>query len=392
MPGGEQRGDDGHAAPHTSGPGLPRTGGQGLQPLAHDDARRWQRHASVADREKRGDRHKQHRHRARKQIPLRPDHRLETRAPEPELAVGGEPGVRVGAVLHHGGERARGLSEATHLHVGVEERERESDAYRGGDRRAEPCARVAQAMAQPRLRRDVRRQPERGVHEEVPVGEVLRRQGETGEHGVAPAAPLPPLVQSPQHEREPLRREDLQVWPLVHAIQRESVEQSRDDCRPAIAREAAHEQIRAECRQDERREEQQVIGQQNVTCQRVHGRALHGLRHEQFRLAERVRRRMEDVGVPPVRQRRDVAVQHAARLVEVPREDPRVEERIAEVPRDVARQPRREGPRPRDRDEDEEERGAERAGACRAGDACAPRARHAVRPARNSPVYSATRS
>ena len=192
------------------------------------------------------------------------------------------------------------------------------------------------------------------------------------------------------------------MWSLVDAVERESVEQPGDKAGKRVAREAAHEQERTERREHERRQEQQVIGEQDVTGQGIDRCALQRLRDEQLGLSEGIRRRMEDVGMPPVGEGAEIAVQQAPGLMEVPGENPAVQQRITEIPGHVAGEPRGQRPRPGDGEERIEQRRVDGADPvqppvpCRSGRAQGPvgvlPAVHAVRPARNSPVNSATRS
>ncbi len=231
----------------------------------------------------------QQRNQSRKQVALGTYQRLQPGAPEPQLVVRREPAEGVCAVVHDHGHRAGRLAQAPQLQVRVQERRRQGDADDGGDERSEPGARVTHAPPQQHLGDDVRRQPQRRVDEEVAVGQVLRGQRDPRENGVPHPPRLPPLVQAPQHEREPLGGEDLQVRPLVHAVEREPVEQAGHEPGQAAAREAADEQEGAHRRQHERRQEQQVVRQDDVTRQCVDGRPLERLRDQQLRLAEAVR-------------------------------------------------------------------------------------------------------
>src|SRR5690606_40843979 len=71
-------------------------------------------------------------------------------------------------------------------------------------------------------------------------------------------------------ERHPLRRQHVQVSALWKPVRCECEEQSGDECGRSSSRQLAHEQVGAQARQDERREEQQVeIGRAHVCSSHV---------------------------------------------------------------------------------------------------------------------------
>src|SRR6185295_5176342 len=125
----------------------------------------------------------------------------------------------------------------------------------------------------------------------------------------------------------------------------EREQQPADERGDGAAGQLAGEQEHAEARQHERREEQQVVAEDRIARQRVDREDLHRLRHEMLRVGERQRRRVEDVGIEEMAEMRGVAREDAAQLLAVPRQDPDVEDRVAQVPGDVAREPFRERPR-----------------------------------------------
>ena len=173
--------------------------------------------------------HQQQRHDAGEEIALGPHERLQARSPEAQLLVGGEPGVGVGAVLHDGHERPWRLPERAQPRVGIEEGRGQPDADARADERAR-ATRDDRATA-----RAARSAPGRTA-----ATRARRRRGNSRSTGSAAPGPrrparraagaaLPPFVQAPEHEREPLRGQHLQVWSLVDAVERESVEQPGDD-------------------------------------------------------------------------------------------------------------------------------------------------------------------
>jgi hypothetical protein len=70
-----------------------------------------------------------------------------------------------------------------------------------------------------------------------------------------------------------------------------------------------------------------------------------------LRVRERERLGIKDIGAPESLQSLEIAGQEAQKVIGVPRESPAIQQRVAEVPRDVARQAACEWPGEDERDE-----------------------------------------
>jgi hypothetical protein len=69
-----------------------------------------------------------------------------------------------------------------------------------------------------------------------------------------------------------------------------------------------------------------------------------------LRVRKRQRLGVEDIGVPEIPQRAEIAGEESKQAVGIPREDPRVQQRIAKIPGDVGGQTECERPGEEDGD------------------------------------------
>ena len=235
----------------------------------------------------------------------------------------------------------------------VRPQQRQRGARHGGGRDAErrPHPQVLPQTAAGNLVDHVGGRERREVEQEVAAGPVLRhqRRGGAGERPGTPRVEVAP--ESVERERHPLRRHHLQVRELPDAVRRERIEQAGHEPRARAPGQLAHEQERPEAREDEGRQEQQVVRQHDVAGERVHRKDLQHLRHQVLGVGERQRFRVEDVRVEVAAERAEIAAEEPEPVIGAPLQDPAVQHRVAEVPRDVAREARGQGPRHREGDD-----------------------------------------
>jgi hypothetical protein len=84
------------------------------------------------------------------------------------------------------------------------------------------------------------------------------------------------------------------------------------------------------------------------------------LREEVLGVRERQPLGIKDVGIPEVSDGVEIATKESQNAIGIPRENPRVQQRIAEVPRNVASKAGRQWPRKCDGDDKIETRRSER--------------------------------
>jgi hypothetical protein len=133
-------------------------------------------------------------------------------------------------------------------------------------------------------------------------------------------------------------------------IRREGVREAGDESRRPVRRELTDEQKHTEAGGRKRREQQQVVAEQRILRHRPHRQNLDGLRGQVLGVCKRVRVRMKDVGVPIAGEGTEMSFQGAQQMIRIPGENPAVEEWIAEVAGDIARQAPGERPGQRDRE------------------------------------------
>jgi hypothetical protein len=166
---------------------------------------------------------------------------------------------------------------------------------------------------------------ERGEERVIAGRQGLERERARGEAHVAPAgAALGGAMERQQHEREPLVAQDLDVPQLTDAEGCERVEQSRDRGRAGLAREPSHQPEHREPGQRERREPDEVVGEEHARAGKARGPHQRHEPEERLRVREGPAMRVKHVGVEEAEGRR-------LERVHVPREDPGGEERIAQI-------------------------------------------------------------
>ncbi len=235
----------------------------------------------------------------------------------------------VGREDRHLLQRSRRESQRPQFHVGQQEGECEGAHRR--ERQREPPERERPAgRALPRdLPDPVRGREWAEVEEEVAARQVLGQQGER-EAGQRPQAPrLRVAGQRVERERHPLNREHLDVRELRDPVGREGEEQAGEKGSRRASRELADQQVGAEAAQHERREEHQVVAEDDVPGQCVHGGDLQHLREEVLRVGEREQRRVEEVAAPEPVERvqvpptnRSTCSAPQARIQQLSRESP----------------------------------------------------------------------
>ena len=165
------------------------------------------------------------------------------------------------------------------------------------------------------------------------VGEIARRQNlqppeEREEPEISPVAVAQGAVEEDQGERGPEEPEELQVPDLPEAPRREAVQGTRHQRRPERSRPVPGEAERREARERERQDEERVVGGQWITGEPQH-RTGDGKDAEQVvREGERQLDGKSDVGVEEL-------ARIAAQRVNVPGQNPGIEERIQEIGRDM---------------------------------------------------------
>ena len=141
-------------------------------------------------------------------------------------------------------------------------------------------------------------------------------------------------IDAVERERHPLRAHHLQVRHRGDAIRQKAVDETGDERRALVAGQIAHQQVGAEPRERERRNEQQVVAEDDVAGQPVDRQDLQRLPEQVLGQRERQRIRMKDVGVPELGPA-DGAGQQPRHVLGAPAEDPHVEQRVAKVAGDV---------------------------------------------------------
>ena len=265
-------------------------------------------------------------------------------APERLRLVGRQVAVDVGRVVRHLSERPR--TEPMLAQCEVRQQERHGRARHDRRRRAQrrPRSQVLPQPAAGHLVDHVRGHERHEVEQEVAAGPVLRHQRRRSAGERPGAARVEVAPEAVQRERHPLRRHHLQVRELPDPVRRERVEQAGHETRARAPGQLAHEQKRPETREDEGRQEQQVVRQDDVARERVDGEDLQHLRRQMLGVRERQRFGVEDVRVEVAAERAEVPAEEAEPVIGAPLQDPAVQHRIAEVPGDIAGEARREGP------------------------------------------------
>ena len=297
------------------------------------------------------DEREQHRDDRWKQLPFGFHERPHDRAPERLSFVRGQIAVDVGGVVRDFAQWPR--PEPVRAQFQVWQQQRHRGARHNGRRRAQRCphAHVFPEPAVGDLVDDVGGGHRREVHQEVAARPVLEHQGGAGARERPGAARFEVAPEAVQGERHPLRRHHLHVRELADAIGREPVEQAGHEPGPRAPRQLAHEQERAEPRQDRRGQEQQVVAEHDVAGEGVDGEDLQDLRRQVLGVGEREGLGVEDVGVEVAAERAQIAAEEAQPVIGAPLQDPAVEHRVAEVPGDVAAEARCKRPRQDERDQ-----------------------------------------
>ena len=86
-----------------------------------------------------------------------------------------------------------------------------------------------------------------------------------------------------------------------------------------------NEEVHPNARQRKRRDEQQVVGEDQISGQPVHRDDLHDLSEEMFRKGQRERFRVKDVGVPVIGEA-DLPGQQPRHVFGAPSKNPQVEQ------------------------------------------------------------------
>ena len=170
--------------------------------------------------------------------------------------------------------------------------------------------------------------------------------------------------QPEEHERHPLRRQDLDVSELSEPVGRERVEEAGDECGAGVPGEFPHQQERAEPGEHERREEQHVVAKNDVARDQPDRQRLNRQRKQVLGIEERQRFRVEDAGVPVARESVEVSAGQRHEVIEIPVQQPGSKQWIAKVVRQSRCQ--RRGHRPGHHD-------GERQVGSRRGEAVEPR-------------------
>jgi hypothetical protein len=167
--------------------------------------------------------------------------------------------------------------------------------------------------------------------------------------------------QAIQDKWHPLRRDHLDMGELRYSIRSKRVNQAGGEARPSAAGDLAHEEEHSEPGQHEGGEKQQVIRKDDVAGQRVNRKDLHCLREQMFRVGERQRLWIKNVRVPEISNRAEVAAEKPQNAVGIPRQNPRVQQRVTQIPWDVSGEAGGERPRKNERDGEIQSRRLQRA-------------------------------
>ena len=288
-----------------------------------------------------GDRHRsQQRDReAGKQRALRLRPRADNVPPQPHSEVCRPVSEHVRRVAGGLGQRSRAESQMPELPVREEER-RGSDRdrhERHRDARQHPAVRPQAASGD--LEGDVKRHRRTEKQQVVSAGQVLREPRRRRARQRREPSGLEEAVEAEQHERHPHRRQDLDVRQRSEAVRRKSKGQTRQKRRAARSGQCAYEQEHPDRRQHERRQKGNVVREDRVPGDRVDGQNHHRLCGEMLRVRQGQGMRVVDVRLPVVAERLKLTAERAQQMVRVPRQNPGVEQWIAEVGREIARQP-----------------------------------------------------
>ena len=280
-------------------------------------------------------RREQHDRQPGKERSFSPRPRARTRPPEPQPGVGGEVRVDVGGKALRLGQRPRVEAEASQLEIRQQERQRDDEHHRAHAGGANERPSIGPQPARRQLPGEVEGDDRAEEQQVVAARQVLRdpRDRGAGERAQPSRGEMSP--QAVEDERHPRRREHLQVRDRRDAEGREGVREAGHEAGRAASGQFPGEQKHPEAREDERRQEDQVVAEDRVPRGPVDRQRLQPLRKKVLGVRERQRMRREDVGAPPA----------AAEMRRIPRHHPGAEQRIAEVPRDVAREAERRAAR-----------------------------------------------
>ena len=271
---------------------------------------------------------------ARKQHAFRVRPRLRDLSPQPQVGVGGEVRVDVGREAARFVERARVETEAAELDVRQEERRGDRGDGGARDRHMSEDAPLPPRAGPPELPHDVGERDRAEKEQIVAARQVLQRprRRAAGERRHAARDDVAP--ESEEHERHPRGRQHLHVRNRRDAVRRERERKAGDERGAVVSSELAREREHRDRREDERREEDDVVAEDRIPGRGVHRPDLQRLRQQVLRVGERERMRREDVRAPPA----------APEVRRVPREHPRAEQRIAQVAGHVGAEPPTERP------------------------------------------------
>ena len=244
-----------------------------------------------------------------------------------------------------------------HPGVGQHKRQRrQDDTGRSEDERS-PADDIPEALVAPECPQGEGDGKGWKEEEVVAARQALDEQGQRGADQREDAARFGKAPQAEQRERHPLRGQDLQVPEVDEAIERKAIEEAGDESGWRVLRQGAREEVCPESRKDERRQEEQVVAEHEAVTEKIDGQYLDREREEVLGVGQRERRGVEDVRVPEPVQSAKLARSEAREVIEVPAEDPHVEQRVPEIARHARGEVRDHGPCQREREQQVEQQG-----------------------------------
>ena len=286
-----------------------------------------------------------------KPAPLIARQRLDSRSPQPRALGNCRECVRIGReVLDLAASADADVAAAPNRRIGPQKRTNDHQRNRAGDDEGAPGANVPHSLTCTDFEQAIRHGERREVREVVPARQRLRNQRRGAAQQRAQTSAGEEAAESEDRERHPLTRQHLDVLVLIEPVRRERKCESGEKRSQRSTCELADEQIYPEARQNNRRQEDDVVCEDDVAGRGDDRQRLQHLRRQMLRVRERQRRRIEDVAVPIIAKRRNVASERTQHLPARPEQNPRVEQRVAQVARNLLGDDRGERPRQRERE------------------------------------------
>ena len=168
------------------------------------------------------------------------------------------------------------------------------------------------------------RDGERHEVRDVAVRQRLERAADAESSEISAATRREVSMQPVQGDRQPSRRDELNVRELDESKRTERIERSSDDAGTAAARERGREEVHAHAGNRKRNDQRDVVRQNRIAGDPVHRRDEDGDAQEVLGERQRIAVRIIDRCVPQ-------ADQPVAQTVGIPADNPRVQERIDEI-------------------------------------------------------------